>query len=152
MNGTNHFLANTFLLLVRAPMPLGGKPYVPVKETLKYAMMQHQLEITPENETLQSGLITLKQEDRCHAADMTIETASHGGLTYEFVRPPQDYLCNECDTFGHHFKDACWIFEKGDKRVFLSKSFGAKKFGTAKDTNTQDTTYYSLLHKRKTRT
>jgi len=153
VKGANHFLPNTFLLLVRCPMPLGGRPFVPIKETSKFALMAHQLEISPGNEGLQTNLMNLKLEsqDKTHAADSVIETRVHEGLVYEYVKAPSDYLCTECDTFGHHYKDTCWIFEKADKRVFASKSFGAKKFGSAKDINDKDTTYYSLLHKRKNR-
>jgi hypothetical protein len=153
MHATNHFLPNTFLLLVRCPMPLGGRPYIPIKETSKYALMQHHLENDPKNESMQSSLmnLALEAQNKNHAADMELCQQECGGLVYDYVKAPNDYLCTECDAFGHHFKDACWIFEKADKRVFKSKSFGAKKFGSAKDTNDKDTTYYSLLHKRKTR-
>lgn len=154
IQGKAHLLPNTFLLLVRCPMPLGGRPYVPIRETSKYALMEHQLEINPSDEQLKSNMMTLKldSQDKCHAADMSIEKHVYEGLEYEYIKPPHDYLCTECDLFGHHFKDTCWIFEKTERRTFTSTVFGAKKFGTAINTDKSDTTYYSLLHKRKNRT
>jgi hypothetical protein len=151
IQGRSYLLPNTFVFLIRESMPLGGKPFVPIQETSKYALANHNLSLRPQNEDLQKHLNELVKstEDKFHAADRPIKkvcvTFFKSSTEYEYLEPPIDYMCTECQKFGHHYKEACWLWPKS---VATKQGFGAKKFGQAKNTEEYDTLYYSLLHKR----
>lgn len=145
-------LPNTFLYLVRECMPLGGRPFVPIQETSKYALANHRLSVGP-TEDLQKTINEMLRstEDKFHASERPIKTLKLQGLgtctEYTFLEPPTDYMCTECQQFGLHYKEACWLWPK-ERQHFTGTSFGAKKFKEAKTTEEGDQVYYSLLHKR----
>lgn len=154
--GRTFLLPNTFLLLVRESMPLGGRPFVPIQETSKYALANHNLSIRPQNEDLQKKVNDLlkETEDKFHASERPLKKVKieffQSSTEYTYLEPPMDYLCTECNKFGHHFKEACWLWPQ-KTTMATGTAFGAKKFKEAKMVNETDQVYYSLLHKRQNR-
>ncbi len=137
-------LPNSFILLVRAPMPIGGKAFVPLHEQSKYAILQSQ---GREHEV---GLIKEKQAMRFHACDRPLMTSEVSDLfphTFDYLKPPDDYLCSGCNKLGHHYREACFIWPK----VYSSGELlcGSKKFGSAVDLTDADAKQFAIRHKLK---
>jgi hypothetical protein len=135
-------LPNSFILLVRMPMPLGGKAFVPIHEQSKYALLQNAKE-TSELEAMKE-----KQLHRFHACDRPVrvsEISASNAQTYEYLEPPPDYLCSSCNKIGHHYKEACFIWPK----IFSSGDLlcGAKKFGSAQEMKDDDAKQFSIMYR-----
>lgn len=136
-------MPNSFILLVRLPMPIGGKAFVPLHEQSKYAILQTQKGREHELESLKE-----KQVMRFHACDRPLMVSEPTDLmpqTFEYLKPPDDYVCSGCNKLGHHYREACFIWPK----VFSSGEllFGSKKFGSAVDISESDAKEFALRHK-----
>ena len=176
LKGSEWAQPNTFLFVVRAALPWGARPYVPIEERSKYALLQERAQYDMEDPTLRAQIAAFKShaEDAWHAADRPISVANLE-LTGNPVRllgpntgdpstlvsiktsssaaysvPPMDYLCANCREFGLHYAEACWLFtaERLATPPKVGLQFGAKKFGAAKAASADDATFYALLHKR----
>jgi hypothetical protein len=137
-------MPNAFILLVRCAMPLGGKAFVPLHEQSKYAILQNLNIESSELEALKE-----KQAHRFHATDRPLrisELSDSNKQTFEYLEPPEDYICSGCQKIGHHYKEACFIWPK----VFSSGDLlcGAKKFGSAITMNDEDAKQFSILHRK----
>jgi len=147
--GTSYIMPNTFLYLVRSTIPLGGKPYVPLASKLGYNMLLQAIET---NETLERQRKALQDEQQSlvHAADATTRYQQlelfNVKVSHEYLVPPNDYLCSGCQRFGHHYKEACFLWPQEDAKPGFQ--FGANKFQGAKTMRPEDATHYGLLHKR----
>ena len=138
-------MPNSFILLVRGPMPIGGKAFVPLHEQSKYAILQNQ-----KGHEHELGLMKEKQAMRFHACDrplMVSETSALMPHYFEYLKPPDDYVCSGCNKLGHHYREACFIWPK----VYSSGEllFGSKKFGTAVDLTEEDAKQFAIRHKLK---
>jgi len=124
-------------------MPLGGRPYIPLQEQSKYAILEH---YKNKNDI---DIMKEMQLTKFHACDRP-RKYSEPNLTYnhsfEYLEPPEDYVCSGCSKLGHHYKEACFIWPKkyGDGSLL----FGSKKFGSAIETNELDAKKFSILHRR----
>jgi hypothetical protein len=139
LKGSEWALPNTFIFVVRAPLPWGARPYVPIEERSKYALLQERAEYDSEDAELRVQMAALKEQaaDAWHAADRTMLTAQmdsigepfkvlgpstgdpaveHPGLKVAsaalYSVPPMDYLCPTCREFGKHYAEACWLFSE----------------------------------------
>ena len=141
-------MPNSFILLVRCPMPLGGKAFVPLHEQSKYAILQNTHMKQNSKDSLEIDILKEKQIHRFHACDRPLkvsEISETNAQTFEYLEPPQDYLCSGCNKIGHHYKEACFIWPK----IFSSGDLlcGAKKFGTAIEMKDEDAKHFSIMHK-----
>lgn len=139
LKGSDWALPNMFIFIVRASLPAGARPYVPLEERTKWALMAERAQYDTANEDLKAQMKHMKDlaEDHWHAADretrtVTVEgprgppvallgpntgdpwTEHPGGnahCEYVYSMPPLDYLCPSCREFGRHYQEACWMFE-----------------------------------------
>lgn len=173
LTGDCYVAPNTFLLLVRSALPLGGRPFVPLDQQMRWALVQDHLRYRPDDARLKQQLTEMQDDasKKVHAADRPLrvhttelewpkEKARWGPFGFEapslatrvtcttpYLEPPSDYLCPECQTFGAHFKEACYLWPKEASLGPLS--FGPKKFAKGlKQAAAGDAAFYSMLHKR----
>jgi len=157
LTSKDYVMPNYFLFLVREPLPLGGRPFVPLEEKANYALLEHQQLLGSD---VSDKLNDLKDDhkDRFHATDADVlfyqETSKCNGLgttlVTPYLKPPKDYLCPECQSFGQHYRDACYLWRTtGPKEVAVP--FGPKKFGSLEAPKEDDAFYYSMMHKRATK-
>ena len=153
----DYVMPNYFILLVRYPIPLGGRPFVPLEEKSSFALLEHKKTID-KSDKIEEQLSALKEDnkDRAHASDFEVNTHTfsstvnglRNSLSTTFLKPPLDYLCPECQQFGIHYKDACYLWQtSGHKEI--SVPFGPKKFSDFSAPSEDDATRYMLLHKKK---
>jgi hypothetical protein len=143
LTSNSYVLPNSFIYLIRCPMPLGGKSFVPLHEQSKYAILQSLKGNQQEIEALKE-----KQKLKFHATDrplMISETTKLFPHSFEYLKPPDEYLCSSCNKLGHHYKEACFIWPKTFSDGELA--CGSKKFGTAVQPNEEDAKHFSILHK-----
>ena len=155
--GSDYLMPNTFTFVCFDSMPLGSRPYVPLKDRSDYALVMHAIENAPTEKarlkaTREKVALEASYESRFHACDRprSSEFIKAHGVTSEVVysEPPLDYLCVECNKHGHHYREACFLWPKDAPR-FVMGSFGHKKFGKALAVDTSDPLLYSLLYKKK---
>jgi len=163
LTSTDYVMPNFFVLLVRTQLPLGGRPYMPLEEKASYALLEHRRAAadSEESQKIDAKLKSLREEqnERAHASDFETLRHTHESvcgnlkttLSTEYLRPPLDYLCSECQTFGQHYKDACYLWRAtGHKEI--ATVFGPTKF-TLDTLSTlapkeEDAIFFSLMHKR----
>ena len=130
---------------------------MPLEEKAMYALLEHQKQV---GDDVDSKIDSLKDDhkDRFHASDMPVEehlsvTSTNGlatTLTTTYLKPPKEYLCPECQTFGQHYRDACYLWRNvGHKDIQVP--FGPKKFGLFEAPKEDDAFHYSMMYKRSTR-
>lgn len=152
LKSDDYVMPNYFVLLVRTPLPLGGRPFVPLEEKSAYALLDHQKNL---GNDVEQKIEDLKEDhkNRFHASDAeTLEHhfANHSvgvTLTTVYLKPPSDYLCPECKLFGLHYKEACYLWQTtGHKEIQVA--FGPKKFSSFEAPKEEDAFHYSMLYKR----
>ena len=154
LNSNDYIMPNYFVFLVRSPLPLGGRPFVPLEEKASYALLEHQKLLGSD---VSDKIDDLKDDnkDRFHASDAEVliheENSTCNGLSTTlrtpYLRPPKEYLCPECQTFGLHYRDACYLWRTtGPKDIAVP--FGPKKFGALEAPKEDDAFHYSMMHKR----
>jgi len=152
---------NTFLGIVRTNMPIGAKAFLPMQETFKYNWLTQQLKSNAVGSEAyadaQTKLVELHTlfSTKCHALDhpllQTTIRQNNASTTYSYVQSPMDYLCNECQTFGSHFSDACFLF--ADKKTAPKlHAFGPQKLEKRKAVDASDSMFYKLLHNKHQKT
>jgi len=157
LHGDTHVFANTFLLLVRCSIPLGGRTYTPIEETFKYNLLVNALQYDASNRQKAEALHLMKEDSkkRVHAADLEtkvfVKTINQKNVIvtceYLYCVPPMDYVCPGCKQFGLHYYDACDFWPKQD----TLKAFGSKKMKAAIKTTETDSMFYKSLYKKQQR-
>jgi hypothetical protein len=158
---------NMFIYLVRRPMPLGGKPFVPLDEKANWLLTRAAAEESPENELIVKKMQKIAEyaEMKFHASDrktfkvqvdtpITIlfqgqPTVLQTSTTVEYLVPEENYMCSQCNEFGLHYREACHLWPK---KLSAEKSYGSKKLGPSKALDLEDSKKLSLMHERKRQT
>jgi len=158
MNGSDYVGVNAFILCVRHALPIGARPYVPLEERSKWALLQRDLDHDPDNERAREGLQALRQEheDKFHAADrevghIVVEHPKFVTTEHTWTIPPGDYICSRCKKVGHHMLEACETLNPGlasFSETAKAVMWGPKKFAGMKRTSDNDAAYFALMHKR----
>lgn len=164
LKGTDYVAVNSFVLCVRQALPVGARPFVPLEERSRWALLQRDLDSDPDNDRAREALrqMRLEHEDKFHAADRPIghivmEHPAHVVSEHSWTIPQADYICSRCKKVGHHMNEACEILNPTFERLTDSGAddapvavmWGPKKFGGAmKRTSNDDAAYYALMHKR----
>lgn len=156
IGGHDYVAVNTFVAVVRHSLPLGARPFVPIEERSKWALLQRDLEMDPDNERARAAMQALvaEHQDRFHAADrpierVTLNPARAVETEHTWSVPLSDYICSRCKRVGHHFVEACEIFTP-DVPLLEEPAimWGPKKFGGLKATTANDAAYYAVMHKK----
>lgn len=157
LQGSDYLMPNTFTFIIFDSMPLGARPFVPLKDKNDYALALHTIETATSEKvrlkaTKEKLALEASHENRFHACDLprkSVFKKAHGVCSeIVYSEPPLDYLCVECNRHGHHFREACFLWPKEAPR-FVMGSFGHKKFGKALAVDSSDPLLYSLLYKKK---
>ena len=120
LKGNDWASPNQCIFLCRWPMPWGARPYVVLEETTKYILLDHQSRFDTDAE---KSLNSLKHTDQqlFHAADRPIQYVAwprkrsenvQGFQQTFYVKAPKEYTCYGCQRTGHHYQDACFLFEQ----------------------------------------
>jgi len=164
LTGDRFLVPNTFVFVVRSPMPLGGRAYVPILEKGEYALLEEALKSRPNDEGLLKKQQDLRSryENAFHAADkitcvhhykkefQTTYAIESVSTSTEYLKPPMEYLCEECNVYGLHYTEACYLWPKKPKTLELK--WGPKRFQPAKETANDDALFYNLLFKKVNKT
>jgi len=122
LKGTDWAAPNQCIYVCRWPLPWGARPYVVLEETTKYILLDHQSRFDTEAE---KTLNNLKHADQqmFHAADRPImhlvwprkqpnDDRVRGYQDTFYVKAPKEYTCYGCQRTGHHYQDACFLFDQ----------------------------------------
>ena len=122
LQGTSWVTPNSFITIQRWPMPWGARAYVPMEETEQYVLLEHQATTGMDDDIRQKAQADLdsykRQHSRdFHAADRPIKRFTHkysnGSTNYMYyTEAPKEYNCHGCQKRGHHYLDACFLFQK----------------------------------------
>jgi hypothetical protein len=154
LKASDYVMCNAYILLVRTTVPEGAKAYVPVRERLSYALLQEALVINPDDEDAKERKIRIDDmnRERFHAADRPILqfTRHHDAFKVTeratYSEPPIEYQCATCQRFGHHYREACYLWPLPEDKTM---SFGAKRLGPKTQTAEKDATFYAMVHKKR---
>lgn len=156
---------NTFVLLVRHPMPIGARGFVPLERQDRFVMLQQKMEELSSlvwngrgNDKTEAHLAHAKDEEkriieaskrRWHASDRPVEHVVHAsnGLTTTtpWSRACEDYTCPNCQQMGTHFGDACDLFQRAPQRP--RAGYGADRFGSMKVTLASDVKTFNAIYR-----
>ena len=153
LKSTDFVACNAYIFLVRTTMPEGSKPFVPVRERLAYALLQEALTVDPDDVRARDEKARYDDlnKDRVHAADRPIVAYEKYHEAYKvteratYSEPPMEYQCPSCKRYGHHYREACYLFDPPEDK---SMSFGAKRLGPKTQVDQKDATFYALVHKK----
>ena len=156
LKGHEYLAANTFVFVVRHGLPVGARPYVPLEERSKWALLNREVEANPDNTRAahELNVMRLEHADRWHAADravghVVIDRPHCVQTEHRWSMPPADYICNRCKQVAHHYAEACEIWpDNAVAEPTETVAWGPKKFVAAKTTTTNDAAYYALMHKK----
>lgn len=157
---------NTFILLVRHPMPLGARAFVPLERQDRFLLLQEKIEELSSlawngrgDDKTDVHLAHAKEEDkriveaskrRWHASERPVEhivhTASGLTVTTPWSRATEDYKCPNCSQTGVHYADACNVFEREPKQIY-KPAYGADRFGTMTQTSASDVKTMNAMYR-----
>ena len=105
----DHIAKGSQLVIWRKPLPIGFKPFVPIKYRREYAVPKALDEYTEATDKLNDEDEKIRiLQSQSHTQSVSNTDLHHTELLKMYSGPPpRDYCCHRCGARGHHYNYVC---------------------------------------------